>query len=342
MRIPAIPIPAFPGTAVSPSRAPRIRRACALLLTLLYPALESRAASPFLPEGRIDAEQFVLPWDGPGAAIFNPALITETGHADGRYGLLTSASGKGGLSLFQGSFSVPFGISAGFNRFENGTGIDGSNAVYEEAINTSMIGWGRRDIRGSGYDGGIGLAYVRHDYNAFGAVRSQAHAVDIGIHAATPALGRAGRIHAGLTVRNLAADEVKLPDDNPSLVSSGYKALLLNIDASVLVNSAFDCLDAFLELNAHVSPDPAEGPSRDGPSTIKSMGLEYRPMPYAGLKIERTWMRRWTAGAVAEITLPIGEGLKLGVETDFSHDKILTPKDEGRGFIWSLALNAGM
>jgi hypothetical protein len=75
---------------------------------------------------------------------------------------------------------------------------------------------------------------------------------------------------------------------------------------------------------------------------IKSMGVEYRPRPYAGLKIERTWLKRWTAGLIGRGTVPIGKGVEVGMEVDVAHDKFLSPKDEGRGWLWSLALNAGM
>jgi hypothetical protein len=157
-----------------------------------------------------------------------------------------------------------------------------------------------------------------------------------------PALWKLGRVHSGVTLRNFAAEGVKLPADNPSLTVNGYKALLVNVDAFFLLKSAFDCLDAYLEFNFHQDPDASEGPRRDGPSVIKSLGAEYRPVPHVGLKIERTWLKRWTAGLIGRGTVPIGEGVEVGMEADVSHDKFLSPRDEGRGWLWSLALNAGM
>ncbi len=47
-------------------------------LPLLCLFLEPRCESPYKPNGRIDAQQFMLPWDGPGAAVFNPAMIADT------------------------------------------------------------------------------------------------------------------------------------------------------------------------------------------------------------------------------------------------------------------------
>lgn len=335
-------IPIRPINRTRCLRIHRILHAVSALLLLQGMVHQAWSESPYNPEGRIDAEQFILPWDGPGAAVFNPAWITETKRVDGRFALSSTVSGKDGKTVYQGSGNTPWGIAVGFNQLKNNSDIDGSNAVYEEATRTMMLAWGGRDIGGTGIDGGAGFAYVRHDFNAFGAVRTFVHAWDFGIQASAPARWMPGRLHSGLTLRNYAAEKVRLPEDNPGLIDKGYKALLINVDAFFLVKSAFDVLDAYLEFNFHQDSDASEGPARDGPSLIKSMGLEYRPFPYAGVKIERTWLERWSAGLVGHVTIPVGEGIEFGAEANLSHDRFLSPKDEGRGYLWSLALNAGM
>jgi hypothetical protein len=342
MHIPRFSVRSIHSIRAIPTSPRRGLLAVAAFLLLLSTADEARSESPFNPEGRIDAEQFILPWDGPGAAVFNPALITETKRVDGRFAIRMASPETDGEILYQGSGNSPWGIAVGFNRFENGSAIDRSNIVFEEAISTMMIAWGVQGFRETGFDAGVGLAYVRHDYNLFAAMRSKAHAWDFGIHAATPGLGRAGRLHTGLTLRNLAAEKVKLPDDNPEALSEGYDVLLYNFDASFLLKSALDCLDVFLEFNFHQDHDASEGPPRDGPSLIKSMGAEYRPVPHVGLKIERTWLKRWTAGLAGYGRIPVGNGVEVGAEVNVSHDKFLSPKDEGRGYLWSVAMNAGM
>ncbi|MEO6094426.1 MAG: hypothetical protein ABIW76_01685 [Fibrobacteria bacterium] len=57
---------------------------------------------------------------------------------------------------------------------------------------------------------------------------------------------KAGRLHTGLTLRIFAAEKLKIPYDNPDLIENVYKALLINVDASFLLNPAFDCLDAYV------------------------------------------------------------------------------------------------
>lgn len=313
----------------------------ALILSILAP--EIRALSPYRPEGRIDFQQFILPWEGPGAAVFNPALAAETKHADARYGYLKSASGKLNPDVVQATVMSPWGVAAGFALYSHGTAIDGYNTVYEESVRHFMIAWGRSDVMGTGYEVGVGLARVTHVVNAFGAVRSDPNAYDAGIHVGTPALGPAGALHVGFTVRNLLADEVRLPDDNPNLISGSYDAFLPNYDISLMLKSILGCADVYAEFNIRQDQDPDEGPPMDIPF-VKSLGLEYRPIPILGLKVERTWAQRWTAGLVvrAPLAVPVFDGIELGAEANFSHDKILTETDEGRGFIHSLLLNVSI
>jgi hypothetical protein len=316
-------------------------RILAALISVL--ATHGFGQSPFRSEGTSDALQIILPWEGPGAAVFNPALAAETRHADARFGYMSTASGKWVHSFVQGTVMSPWKVAAGFAFFSKSSVIDGNNAVYEESLRHFVIAWGDSNVLGTGLGLGAGLSRVTHVMNAFGAVESEANAYDAGIHAATPVMGRAGSLQAGLTFRNLAADEVALPSDNPGLVSSAYPAFLPNYDISFLLKSVFGCVDLYSEFNLHQDQDKSEGPSRDIPF-VKSLGLEFRPIPFLGAKVERTWTKRWTAGLVARVPLavPVFDGILLSAEANISHDKILTEKDEGRGFINSVQLGVAL
>jgi hypothetical protein len=314
-----------------------------LAVLISLQAVHCFGESPYKPEGRIDVLQYILPWEGPGAAVFNPALAAETRHADAHYGYHSSVSGKGFHDFLQGTVMSPWKVAAGFALFSNSSGIDGGNAVYEESILHFMIAWGDTNVLGRGFGLGAGLARVTHEMNAFGVVRTELIAYDVGINGVTPALGPAGTLHAGFTIRNLAADKVHLPADNPDLIRSRYDAFLPNYDVSFLLKSVLGCLDLYSEFNFHQDHDASEGPPIDIPF-VKSLGLEYRPIPFLGLKVERTWTQRWTAGLVARVPVPVPvfDGVRLGAEANISHDKILTEKDEGRGLIHSLQLSIAL
>jgi hypothetical protein len=322
---------------------PRFRNSVSIGLLLLFATIQTYGQTPYRPEGRIVLQQFILPWDGPGAAVFNPALLAETRHADARFGIMQSTSGKAGSDIMQASVMSPWGISAGFAVFTKESGIDGSNAVYETSIRHLMLAYGHRDFLGSGYDLGVGMARVSHVFNAFGVIKSTSNAYDLGVHGATPLGGLAGNLHAGLTIRNLVSDPVQLPIDNPARPENGYYALRPNVDASLLLKSVMGCVDFYAEFNMREDQDASEGPPLEIPF-VKSLGLEYRPFAFAGVKLERTWNRLWTAGLVvrAPLEIPILDGVELGAEANVSHDRFLSPKDEGRGFLGALALNVSL
>lgn len=303
----------------------------------------SFAQSPYRPERIIDFMQYILPWEGAGAAVFNPALTAETEHADARIGYMSSVSGKGPHDHFQASVMSPWKVAVGFAVFSNSSTIDGANVFHEESIRHFMIAWGDTNVLGTGFGLGAGLAKVTHVMNAFQVVKSEASAYDVGIHFATPEMGRTGSFHAGFTMRNLAADEVRLPTDNPGLIGGRYEAFLPNYDLSLLLKSLLGCLDLYSEFNLHQDHDASEGPPIDIPF-VKSLGLEYRPIPLLGLKVERTWTQRWTAGLVVRVpvAVPVFDGIRLGAEANISHDKFLTEKDEGRGYIQSIQLSIAL
>jgi hypothetical protein len=305
-------------------------------LAFLCLFLESRGQQAFRINSLIDKEQFMLPWDGPGAAVFNPALIAETHTFDARFALFRTASRKSGAQVFQGTSRVYRFLYAGASYFSDGQAADGSSALYEESILVPMIACDLDSIAGSGLSLAMGAAMPRHGMNAFGAVKSSVTSVDLGLHARLPIVnGVPGQVHVGFTMRNLYAEKVELPSN-----MGKYDAFLINYDASIFWSSIYEVLDLYAEFNSHETQDASEGPSKDDISLLKSFGVEVRPVPMVGLKLERTWLGTWTSGVV--LRAPVMDILAVGAEANLSHDMFFSKTDEGRGFLWTIALNVGM
>ncbi|MDB5105283.1 MAG: hypothetical protein JWP91_2972 [Fibrobacteres bacterium] len=280
----------------------------------------------------------MLPWDGPGAAVFNPAMAAETDRVDFRAATFGSVSGKSGWDFYQATAGIYGGLFAGIAYLSTESAVDGSNALYETSILTPMVAFALDSLAGSGYSLDIGLAIPRHEFNAFNVVTSSSSALDFGAHIAFPSFGKSGVLHAGLTVRNLAAGKAGLPSD-PGM-DDGFRALLPNYDFSLFWGSLLDRVDLYGEMNLHEHQDASEGPDREDISILKSMGLEVRPIPMLGLKVERTWIKTWLAGVILRV--PVKDILSLGAEMNVSHDKFFSEADEGRGWLWSAALDIGL
>ena len=127
------------------------RFALSITVVIHFRYLEPRCQFAYNPNKTIDISQFMPPWNGPGAAIFNPALLFEADRFDARLAFHESVSGKIGTDFYQGAVRVYGGLFAGIAYFSNGAATDGSNAVYERYIRTPMIAYGRDSISGSGY-----------------------------------------------------------------------------------------------------------------------------------------------------------------------------------------------
>ncbi|MDB5049197.1 MAG: hypothetical protein JWO30_2268 [Fibrobacteres bacterium] len=312
---------------------PYPRIACALSLLALSSAEAQLSVRPYRQEADIESRQFQLPWDGPAAAAFNPSLIAETRRFDISTSMFSAVSGKGATRVQTGAVRVYHGLYAGAGWFENGSTIDGSTALYTESILTPMLAYGWHGIAGSGYSLDFGAAYEVLDMNAFGAVSSTVTALDLGLHLLWPSLpNKLGRFHSGLALYNLDNSGVRLPDDNGGKYYPGWYG-----ETSVLWSGLGDCVDLFSSMAFYGSWDRSEGPEPDR-YYWKSAGVEVRPIPMVGLKLEHTWLGYWTAGTVLRFVV---KEVHFGGELDLSHDK-LSAQDEGRGYVWAFALNAGM
>jgi hypothetical protein len=274
----------------------------------------------------------MFPWDGPGSAPFNPAAIAETGMFDVMLGNFSAVSGKGSVQAFQGSVRVLDGFYAGLEWASAGSAVDGSNAVYQESALKPMLAFGWRDFAGPGYSLDIGGAYSIQTYSAFGAIETDTKSLDLGAHLLWPEMPHGlGRIHNNLTFNNLYNNGVRLPADKGGRYYPDWHG-----DASLFWSGIWNRVDVFNSFAFYESPDPDEGGPPDR-LHWKSAGIEVRPIPAVGLKLERTWMGYWMAGTVVHTAF---DGVRLGGELDLSHDA-LAPDDDGRGYLWSFALNVG-
>ncbi|MDB5049095.1 MAG: hypothetical protein JWO30_2166, partial [Fibrobacteres bacterium] len=255
----------------------------ALTLCALFPAQAQLRARAFNYSQYLSNLEFQLPWDGPGAAVFNPAMLGEANQADLRTGFYTALSGKGYQPYSQLAAKLFGGLYAGIGYYKNTSPIDGSSAVYEQDDLHPMLAYGLKDIKGSGYGLSFGAAFPMRGYNAFGAVNSTVTGFDLGLHFITPSDFFYGGFHVGLAFLDLLSGGVKLPEDK----GGDFQAQPANGDFSLLWSTPGGLINLFGDLNMHGEADLAEGPDpKRGIRTvffrteIKTYGIELRPIPY--------------------------------------------------------------
>ncbi len=210
-----MPMENSPDPRSSSKRFPLRALACASLLTGLIPdpAGAQVGVSPSNLEGVSNWMEFQSPWDGPAAAFFNPAMVAETNRFDLSAGAVATESGKGGAEAYSASVAVFTGIYAGAQWVENGSVIDGSNAIYTESILSPTLAYGWKGIAGSGYSLDLGASFPCQNMNAFGAVSSNMYGLDLGLHLLWPTLPhKLGRFHGGFALHNAFNTGVELPD----------------------------------------------------------------------------------------------------------------------------------
>lgn len=308
----------FPVAALTAAR----RALAAALLVCLAWALPARSQSAFDPIKTLASLQIQAPWSGPGAALFNPAHISETRVLYVRADRFQSISGKAGRESALGAVGLPFGVKAGLSSFREGQAIDGASAVYQEYQMTPMAGWGG-DTRG-GFHLGFAAAVPFRGMNAFNAVKSRTHGLDLGATIHFPDLGPdLGRIRFAFGAQNLIGGDVDLPDGR-----GVYEAHPAAWDASGLWTGLGGVADVYLDQKLQRR---AGGTKEE---MLWAYGAEVRPIPDFGVKLERTWRAYWVAGARGNV--PVGGGV-LGLDFNLAHDRLSADgRDEGRGLLWSL------
>jgi hypothetical protein len=298
------------------------------------------AESPFKPKSLIGIEEFILPWDGPGAAIFNPALITEIERVNFRVGSFATVSSKNRQNHIQiaGRAAQFYG---GFAIYNQGSMMDGSRAVYLEEKLTPMLGFKSKFFLGTPLTLGLGVAMPFQFYNAFDAIKSTQTSLDLGAYLTLQPIQNLGQLHTGVALQNLFSSGVEFPDGHGKIYPYPW-----NLDVSFFWRDIFEMIDLFALFHAFEDEginDYLEKKRSIGPSFFKiwykAYGLEFRPLKFVGLKIERTYNEYWTFGVTAKTLQTFA--IPIQGEFCFSHDRWLTPQDEGRGFIYSGSLGIG-
>ncbi|GEM_PF-4077828 len=350
-----------------------IGNVCRIATGLAVAAFSSRAFAksyePFNLDGYTTTLEFQLPWDGPGAAVFNPAHLSETGTFDVRFGALRGVSSEllvayhqaavrlpgrlvaglgyqGSPKLFLGE-STTLCIVSGFGCSGKTNDIDRSGALYQRSVWQPMLSWSLDDLRGTGYILGIGASVPVRTFNAYGAVSSTSAGLDLGIQLRSPATPTHESFQAGLALINFVPAQATLPRDNPATEKEYYR-LPWAADLSLGWRSPSGRFGLFGSLDSHHSPDPTEGPVDDdgvfGPdffqTEIQDYGFEFRPIPALGVTLERTWQGHVILGGNARI--PFGNRYVFGIESGVTHDKLFKSLDKGHGILWSFALNVSM
>jgi hypothetical protein len=287
---------------------------------------------------------FELPWSGPGAALFNPARLTESRYGSALFSRYQTASGKFPVNLIQGGANAPLGFAAGFAYSWNGSRIDNSVAYFQEATTFPMLAW-RLPMLVSGWRLDVGAGLPIYYFNAFNAVRSSDFSLDLGALGTLQTPSSSGRLQFGLAAHDLLPVRFNLPEP-----AENFRARYPRFDFSSEWTSPRETWDLFLVMGLEETPpESLGGPKRDNFS--KGYGVEFRPLPCLGLKWEVT---RYG------LSQPVGLRLHLkpliGQEIDFEgnvyHAKFLHPplpdswvgekRDEGLGYIVSFSLGAAI
>ncbi len=140
-----------------------------------------------------------------------------------------------------------------------------------------------------------------------------------------------GSLHTGLAFNDLFSTQAE------TLIGSKY-SLEWNSELSLLLKDFYDRVDFFASF-AFLDPFYSKDALNPDRHYLKSFGVEIRPIPLFGLKLERTWRGYWTLGTIGRKV--INDKYKIGAEINLSHDSFHKP-DQGRGFLISLGLNLGM
>lgn len=307
----------------------------------------------FNPKRDLSEMQFLLPWDGPGAALFNPAFLAETQQTYGIAGSYSPTNEGEWLHPVDFSGGAPFmriddlhamgqlsarimpNLFLGLHWHGSGIAIDGSVAIFEKGTLTPSLAYRIYLGQDQSIPLSLGVAIPTHAFNAFGAVLSNSTSLDLGLLTAIPTRAM-GRFKFGLALQNLIPVEAKLPDNNGS-----YEVHPWTADASVLWTVPGGELDVFVKAGAEKERDCSEscpnrgdfwvglrvGDNRLVNLDIRNYGLEYRPLPWLGLKLEEPWSEQYLVWGSVFRLKPI-LGIDIEVELNLAHPKLLDPRPD--------------
>jgi TolA-binding protein len=302
----------------------------AFLTTLAATAL-SFGQAPYKPHAYQQNDWFSEFGDNT-AMYVNPASIAENDQIEVAVGLFQTISGKAGQEFISAVHPFDYNHSVGVSVFENGSPIDGTNAVYLE--NAYSVGYAYRlgffSPNGISNKVAVGANFTMIQFNAFNAVKSFGYGADIGVSYNPFSTSRYGHLQLGASLQNVLQPLVKLPEN-----AGDYK-----IPRNLNLSAFWRGFNNRLELAGSgsiidVSHDAAEGPG--GNEFVPSVRATYYLSPLLGLKLKMTKLGYPVAGATVNVKR-VNLFRYLQLDLDMSHDRLQTltgHKDEGRGFVWN-------
>ena len=303
-----------------------------IFLTTLAGASLAFSESPYKPHAYQQNDWFSEYGDNT-ALYVNPASIAENDQIEVAVGLFQTISGKAGQEFISAVHPFAYNHSVGLSVFENGSAIDGSNAVYLE--NAYTLGYAMRgpfffpNWLSNKLALGINVTLIQ--FNAFGAVKSFGIGSDVGIGYNPFSTSRFGHLQLGIALQNALQPEVKLPDDNPTALKGKYK-IPRNLNTSLFWRGFNHRLELAGSVSViDVTHDAAEGPG--GNEIVPSVRTTYYLSPLLGIKAKFTKLGYPVVGATVNVKR-VNLFRYLQLDLDMSHDK-LSVKDEGRGFVWN-------
>jgi TolA-binding protein len=267
---------------------------------------------------------------GENTALYvNPASIAENDQIEVAVGLFQTISGKAGQEFISAVHPFDYNHSLGFSVFENGSQIDNSNSYYLE--NAYTIGYAYRMPwfmpNGVSNKLAVGINYTLIQFNAFNAVKSFGHGIDLGLSYNPFSTSRWGHLQLGVAVQNVLQPQVKLPPPN-----SLYYKIPMNMNLSAFwrgFNNRLELAGDFSLID--IVHDQAEGGSGNEP--VFSARTTYYLSPLLGIKAKFTKLGYPVIGATVNVKR-VNLFRYLQLDLDMSHDK-LALQDEGRGFVWN-------
>jgi TolA-binding protein len=306
-----------------------------LFLTALLGATASFAqlkASPYKPHAYQQNDWFSEFGDNT-ALYVNPASIAENDQIEVAVGLFQTISGKAGQEFISAVHPFGYNHSLGLSVFENGSEIDGSNAVYLE--NAYTIGYAMRGPfmfpNGLSNKLALGANLSVIQFNAFGAVKSFGYGLDVGLSYNPFSTSRWGHMQIGLAMQNVLQPKVKLPEDK-----GGEYSIPQNINVALFWRGFNNRLELAGDISV-IDFNHAAEEGGTGKELVGSARTTYYLSPLLGIKAKITKLGYPVIGATVNVKR-VNLFRYLQLDLDMSHDKlteITGGQDEGRGFVWN-------
>jgi len=257
----------------------------------------------------------------------NPASIAENDQIEVGFGMFQTISSLAGQEFVSAVHPFDYNHSLGFTFFENGSKIDGSQAVYLE--NAYSLGYAYRMPwgfpRGLAHKLAVGANLNIIQFDAFGTVNHIGYGIDVGLGYNPFSTSRFGHLQIGVAVQNALQPKVKIP-------TGGYYDIPRNLNLSLFWRG----LNRRLELAGSVSAIDITHQSTEGgkgTEVVPSGRATWYLSEMLGLKVKWTKLSYPVLGATVNVKR-INLFRYLQLDLDLSHDK-LSADDQGRGFVYN-------